>query len=170
MPYHSLLNKLASVAVATALFAGPAHPQTTTPTAGLVDSYIVTDSKGHHKGIQVEFDVKSDLVVADISISYRAYPKTGYKAFKLKQGHNLRYTGFLPEADRVEYYLSLRPEKGESVYLIGSPANPSVIAPSDLASRQEEPQGLSKRSVVIVSAIVAALIAIFVARGTARSK
>lgn len=167
MANPNLFTKPIAVAVALVLLASTSFSQTTMPTAALAETYVVTDSRGQHKGIHVEFDVKSDVVVAGLSIAYRVYPNAEYKTSKLKQGQNLRYAGILPEADRIECYLILRPEKGESLNALGSPANPFVIARSDLPLRKEERYSPSKKGVAIIIMVVAAIFGIAI--GAAKS-
>jgi hypothetical protein len=155
-------RKVISLVLAVLMLVAPMHSQSRPPAAQLAAVYIRTDSRGQPKNVRVEFEVKSDFVVSNLSISYRVPPRTEYKSTKLKQDLNLRYAGLLPEADKIEYYLTLTPDRGQSLTLLGSATNPSVVAASDLESREGEGRGANKNHVVItvVVSIVAAILGI----------
>jgi hypothetical protein len=161
MSSRSSSRKVTSLVLAVLMLAVQMHSQSTPPAAHLAAAYIRTDSRGQPKNVRVEFEVKSDLVVSNLSISYRVPPRTEYKSSKLKQDLNLRYAGLLPKADKIEYYLTLTPDRGQSLSLLGSATSPSVVAASDLESREGDGRGVKKNYVIVITIVVGIVAAIF---------
>lgn len=70
--------------------------------------------------------IQAKLVVGYVTLFYRSTPDDHFKKVELHRDANLRYIAKLPRLPRLEYYLQLTSEKGQSIN-IGSPTKTFIL-------------------------------------------
>lgn len=148
-----LIRHLASIIVVACLQLAQAQAQAPVPILA-PSSKVVTDSKGNPKVIHVEFQIRSEDVVQHAKLFYRQPGAARYLEQDLKLNRELLYAASIPYAERVEYFISVTPERGAD-FILGSSANPQLLSSEDLPHVQEVRQGRAKKFAIVATVVVA---------------
>lgn len=129
--------------------------------AELKRATVIVDAKGKFRAVHLEFVVSTAQVVQRVTLSFRKMGSPDYAELKLKLNPELVYEGVIPYADRIEYYLTVLPEKGAPSN-VGSSTSPRIVASEDLPRVKEKQIGHHKVIfVVVVASIAVAVFALF---------
>jgi|HubBroStandDraft_6_1064221.scaffolds.fasta_scaffold714866_1 hypothetical protein len=134
----------------------------------ILRSSVLTDSQGNPKAIHLEFQITTAEVVGKVRLFHRQSGKVKYYDQELKLNQELLYEASVPYAERVEYYLTVRTEKG-TAFALGSSGNPQVLQSEGLPRSIEAKQKSHKRIVITTIAIIVGLIAAGLGAGKSES-
>jgi len=146
MTLESALRKICCAFVVWLLIAGAAFEQTR-PSADIEKAVLLVNQKGQPEEIRVEFGLSSDFVVAEARLYYRPPGSGQFSQTKLKRAPSLRYVASIPATRSLDYFIELRPERGNLVH-IGSRESPFTLDTTGLDRLTNE---TSKKKLVIVS-------------------
>jgi hypothetical protein len=120
------------------------------------------DGNGVPKKIYLEIGVTAEFVVANARLFYRTSPEANYKQVKLRRNASLNYDAFVPSADKLEFYLGLKPERGPEVF-VRSQEGRFLLESSRLekvkGAKTEKAKTIAVAAVAIILAIIGAGIA-----------
>jgi len=101
--------------------------------------------------------ISSPQVVDRVILSFRKIGSTNYFELNLKLDSELLYEGSIPYFARIEYYLTVLPERGPAS-AVGSKFDPRLLVSDDLPKSEEMKRKKIKYAVwVCIAAVAAAL-------------
>jgi len=127
--------------------------------AELKRATVITDAKGKSRAVRLEFVVTSAQVMQRVTLSFNKMGAADYSELELKLNPELVYEGVIPYSDRIEYYLTLLPEKGDPSN-VGSSTSPRIEESEDLPRVKEKQIGHHKVAFIIVVVTVSIAVAI----------
>lgn len=157
---NSLLNGRRLTALLLVVCALPvsAHSQNLV-SAELNRATVVTDSRQRPKAIRVAFAFSSPRVVDRVKLSFREVGAADYSEVNLKLDSELLYEGLIPYSVKIEYYLTVLPERGAAL-IVGSNLDPRLLVSEGLPRVAEtHDKKIKKRLWICVAAVVGALLA-----------
>jgi hypothetical protein len=133
-------------------------------------SSVVIDSRGNAKAIHLEFQTTTTDVIEKIRLSYRQPGKEKYSDQELRLNRELLlYEASVPYSEVIEYYLTVKPEKG-AAFTVGSSASPKVLPTEVLPRAIEAKQGKFKKFAIVTVPIVVGVIAVLAGLGIPKKK
>lgn len=126
------------------------------PSVNLEPATVLTDSKGNPKAIHLEFKITTQDVVDRAKLSLRKFGTLKYEESKLRLSPDLLYEAFVPYTGKIEYFLTITPERG-TAFTFGSSANPHTLSAEDLSRVKDDRHPKYTKVSVIVGIIVAGL-------------
>jgi hypothetical protein len=127
----------------------------------LKSATVITDSKGSSKAINLEFVVTTPQVVDHVKLSFRKLGAAVYSELDLRPSPELLYEASIPYAKRIEYYLTVLPERG-TPSTVGSGLSPRLLECEDLPRVKEAGHHTVKFRVLVgVSVAVTVIAGIF---------
>ena len=143
------------VAATTSFASGPSVPSS----CRVEQANIIVDKAGRAEHLRIEFAVTADFVVSSAFISFYQSPAAGYKKSRMKRNARSLYVATLPVFNRLEYYISLKPETGANVQ-VGSQERPFILETSGLAKVKKSDHTTLKATVFFMMAVVAAVLSV----------